>query len=102
MDTAVILVGGFGTRLKPLTNNLPKPLLPVAGKPAIQQILDLLVKYNFKKAIITLGYKSDKIIDYFRSFYGGIAIKEFVVSHIPSLKSVYVWLQLSELGHSVE
>jgi len=78
MDTAVILAGGFGTRLRPLTEIMPKPLLPVAGKPVLQWTLDLLSKYGFKKAILTLSYKSDLIQKHFGNKYKDVEIVYFV------------------------
>lgn len=58
---AVIMAGGKGTRLLPITSELPKPLAPLLGKPALFYILDLLEQYNFKKAVITLGYMGERI-----------------------------------------
>ena len=71
---AVILAGGFGNRLKPFTDTLPKPLLPVAGKSTLEWILDLLCKYKFKKAILTLYYKGEMIINHFGGNYRGIRL----------------------------
>lgn len=59
---AIILAGGVGTRLRPLTENRPKPLMPVAGKPCIQYVVSSLVKAGFKKQILTTGYQAHKII----------------------------------------
>ena len=59
---AVVLAGGQGTRLKPLTERRPKPLIPVAGRPCIDYILRSLVSAKIRQIVITTGYMSDKLI----------------------------------------
>jgi len=63
---AVIMAGGFGTRLKPLTNNLPKPMVPVANKPMMQHIVELLKKHGLTQIISLLFYQPEKIRGYFK------------------------------------
>ncbi|MEK6983527.1 MAG: sugar phosphate nucleotidyltransferase [Nanoarchaeota archaeon] len=62
---AVLLVGGRGTRLRPLTDNTPKALLAVQGKTIIEHLFDLLKKYGIREAILCTGYLKDKIREYF-------------------------------------
>ncbi len=59
---AMILAAGLGTRLRPLTENLPKPLLPIEGRPLIEYTLRLLRKYGLTEVIINLHYQGDKIM----------------------------------------
>lgn len=59
---AIILAAGLGTRLRPMTDSLPKPLLPVGGRPVIVYNLLLLKRYGITEAIINLHYQADKII----------------------------------------
>src|SRR3990167_4568768 len=59
---AVIMAGGFGTRLRPLTNNLPKPMVPMANKPMMEHILELLIRCKVTD-IITLLYFNPEIIE---------------------------------------
>jgi len=60
----IILSGGFGTRLYPLTKNLPKALIQINGKPFIEYQLDYLIKKGFKKFHLCLGFKSNLIVDF--------------------------------------
>ena len=53
---AVVMAGGSGTRLRPLTCDLPKPLVPVCGKPVLEYIFDLLLRAGVHEAALTLGY----------------------------------------------
>lgn len=62
---AIIMAGGEGTRLRPLTVHRPKPLVPVAGKPIMQYILELLKRHGFKEAVATVHYLADEIEGYF-------------------------------------
>jgi N-acetyl-alpha-D-muramate 1-phosphate uridylyltransferase len=62
---AVILAGGLGTRLRPLTENMPKPMVPVAGKPFLDRELIFLKKNGFREFVICVGYRSSMIKDYF-------------------------------------
>ena len=61
MYSAVILAGGFGTRLKPLTDTTPKPMLPVAGEPNLVRLCEHLCKNGFLSAVVTLKYLPEKI-----------------------------------------
>ncbi|MBU2595782.1 NTP transferase domain-containing protein [Patescibacteria group bacterium] len=65
IKTAVIMAGGEGTRLRPLTYELAKPLIPVKGKPLMEHSIDLLRKYDIKQVYISVGYKAKQIMDYF-------------------------------------
>jgi NDP-sugar pyrophosphorylase family protein len=65
ISTAFILAGGKGTRLRPLTDKTPKPMIQIKGKPILEYVIELLVKYHIKNAIIALGYKGEKIKEYF-------------------------------------
>lgn len=65
-NSVILMVGGLGTRLKPLTNNVPKPMLKVGNKPILETIIDNFSKYGFKNIILSVNYKSKMIEDYFK------------------------------------
>lgn len=64
---AVILAGGLGTRLRSVTGDLPKPMAPVAGRPILAHILELLRRNGVREACVTLRYRPECIRDYFGS-----------------------------------
>ena len=74
MLEAIILAGGFGTRLKEAVPDLPKPMAPIQGKPFLAYLLENLSKKGFKRVILSLGYMPEKIIDYFGTSFSGIEI----------------------------
>ncbi|MFA6461654.1 MAG: nucleotidyltransferase family protein [Candidatus Woesearchaeota archaeon] len=65
VKTAIILAGGMGTRLRPLTNQIPKPLIPIGDKPLLQHIIDNFRKYEINNIILCVGYKAEQIEEYF-------------------------------------
>ncbi|MEZ4688866.1 MAG: nucleotidyltransferase family protein [Ignavibacteria bacterium] len=76
---AVIMAGGFGTRLRPLTNNIPKPMVPIVNKPILEHIINLLKTHSIKDYVVLLYFMPDKIRDYLgdgRKF--GVKIKYIV------------------------
>ena len=64
---AVIMAGGEGTRLRPLTCDRPKPMVPILGRPMMEYIVKLLVKHHFSEIAVTLQYLPDSIMDFFGS-----------------------------------
>jgi MurNAc alpha-1-phosphate uridylyltransferase len=58
---AMVLAAGYGTRLKPLTDRVPKPLVPVAGKPMIQYALEKLEAYGIKEVIINVSHLKEQL-----------------------------------------
>jgi dTDP-glucose pyrophosphorylase/CBS domain-containing protein len=62
----LIMAGGFGKRLMPLTKKIPKPMLPIKGKPILQITLENLKLQNFKQILISTHYKSEIIKKYFK------------------------------------
>ena len=62
---AVILAGGEGTRLRPLTSNQPKPMIPLVNKPMMEHIVGLLVQHGFDDIVVTVAFLANQIRDYF-------------------------------------
>lgn len=62
---ALVLIGGLGTRLRPVTYSVPKQLIPLAGKPMLYHVLDLLPP-DVEEVVLATGYKSDRIETYVR------------------------------------
>lgn len=62
---AVIMAGGEGTRLRPLTSSAPKPLLPVVGRPLLEHLLLLLKRHGVTESVVTLQYLASMIRNYF-------------------------------------
>jgi mannose-1-phosphate guanylyltransferase len=60
---ALVLVGGFGTRLRPLTLTTPKQMLPIAGRPMIEWVVGRLAQYGVDEVILSLGYRPDAFIE---------------------------------------
>lgn len=60
-----ILAGGLGTRLRPLTDNIPKPMLKVGDKPILEHIIEQFKEYGYRNFIISLNYKGEIIEKYF-------------------------------------
>lgn len=75
---AVILAGGEGTRLRPLTCNIPKPMVPVVNKPMMQHIIELLKRNNLVDIAITLQYMPEVIKDFFGDGKGfGVSLRYY-------------------------
>ena len=60
---AVVLVGGEGTRLRPLTLTTPKQMLPIVEEPMIERVLGHLAAHGIDEAVLSLGYRPDAFID---------------------------------------
>ncbi|MBI3517872.1 MAG: nucleotidyltransferase family protein [Bacteroidetes bacterium] len=74
LKEAIILAGGFGTRLQSVVSNVPKPMAPVNHEPFLNYVFDYLKHYQITHVVLSTGYLSDKIIDYYKSEYNGINI----------------------------
>jgi mannose-1-phosphate guanylyltransferase/phosphomannomutase len=64
---AVVMAGGEGTRLRPLTSNQPKPMVPIVGKPCMEHILELLKEHGLEDVIVTVAFMPQAIRSYFGS-----------------------------------
>jgi len=64
--TAMIMVGGEGQRLRPLTNNLPKPMIKVGGKPLLHNLIESLKNVGFNRILLNVRYLAQAIEDYFQ------------------------------------
>lgn len=72
---AIILVGGFGTRLRSVVSDVPKPMAPVEKKPFLSYLLKYLSNYGIKNVVLCTGYKHEVIENYFSSVYKNINLK---------------------------
>jgi MurNAc alpha-1-phosphate uridylyltransferase len=61
---AMVLAAGLGLRMRPLTDRMPKPMIPVAGKPLLDHVLDKLADANVDEAVVNVHYLPDQIIDH--------------------------------------
>ena len=75
IDEAIVLVGGKGTRLQSVIQDIPKPMAPVAGKPFLCHILNKLQKCGITKVVLATGYLHDVIYQYFGKNYANLTIK---------------------------
>lgn len=74
MREAIILAGGFGTRLRSVVSNVPKPMAPVAGRPFLAYVLDRLKGQGYSHVVLATGYLHEKVEEYFGKDYHGITI----------------------------
>lgn len=65
LNKVILMVGGLGTRLQPLTENIPKPMLEVGNKPILQTIVEKFAEYGYLDIVMCINYKSHVIKDYF-------------------------------------
>ncbi|WP_238651029.1 nucleotidyltransferase family protein [Paenibacillus piscarius] len=68
---AIILAGGFGTRLQTVVADVPKPMAPIAETPFLSYLLNYLYKYEVRRVILSTGYLSDKIYNYYGDSFKG-------------------------------
>lgn len=64
-NSVVLMAGGIGSRLRPLTDDCPKPLIRLGSKPILETILDTLVDNGFRRFFISVNYMADMIVDHF-------------------------------------
>lgn len=82
ITTAIILAGGFGTRLQSVVSDLPKPMAPVNDQPFLNYQLNYLKHYGINKVILSLGYLPEKIKDFYGYNFNGIEI-DYVIENEP-------------------
>ncbi|WP_076004717.1 sugar phosphate nucleotidyltransferase [Dehalogenimonas formicexedens] len=94
MTQAVILAAGEGQRLRPFTNTRPKVMLPIAGKPILQYVIEALASFNIRDIVIVVGYRKEQIFD---SLGSGESLKVRIqyVEQQPQLGTAHA-LQLAE------
>lgn len=74
LKEAIILAGGFGTRLQAVVNDVPKPMAPINNEPFLNYIFAYLKHYNIEHVVLSTGYLSEKISEYYKNEYKGIKI----------------------------
>lgn len=74
VDTAIVLAGGLGTRLRAAVPDQPKPMAPVASRPFLEYLLDYCVAQGIRRFILSVGYRAEAIREHFGGNYGGARI----------------------------
>ncbi|MGI0067481.1 MAG: sugar phosphate nucleotidyltransferase [Thermoplasmata archaeon] len=76
---ALLLIGGLGTRLRPVTEAVPKQLIPIAGKPILYHLFDLLPA-GIEEVVLAMGYRAEQVAEYVRAHPPGFPVRSVVES----------------------
>jgi glucose-1-phosphate thymidylyltransferase len=98
IDTGIVIAAGEGRRLRPLTRYRPKPLLPAAGRPLLEYVLDALVEAGVTDLHLVVGYRRDRVQEHFGSSYRGVDLAYHVQDR--QLGSGHALLQAREAADS--
>ena len=104
-NPVVIMAGGLGTRLYPLTKETPKPMLLINGKPILERIIEKLITQGFQNFYISINYLGEQIKDYFQ--VGNLYIKtkenkcSFKIQSIKDLKIIINHLDLFKFYYKI-
>jgi D-glycero-alpha-D-manno-heptose 1-phosphate guanylyltransferase len=79
---AIVLVGGLGTRLAGISGGLPKAMMPVAGRPFLEFVLDALAAAGCTRIVLAVSYRREAIIAHFGDSYRGVAL-EYSIEEVP-------------------
>lgn len=79
---AIVLAGGFGTRLKQVVPDLPKPMAPVAGRPFLEILLMSLSRKGFHRIVLSLGHMADTVVAHFGDNFAGMELV-YEIEQIP-------------------
>jgi D-glycero-alpha-D-manno-heptose 1-phosphate guanylyltransferase len=82
LQTAIILAGGYGTRLQSIVSDVPKPMAPVDGEPFLNYQLYYLKQAGIKKVLLSVGHLSEKIKTYYGNAFKGMAV-DYVKEETP-------------------
>jgi D-glycero-alpha-D-manno-heptose 1-phosphate guanylyltransferase len=74
MMEAIVLAGGFGTRLRAVVPDLPKPMAPIAGRPFLEILLSVLAENGFRRVVLSLGYMADSVVGHFGEEFAGMSL----------------------------
>lgn len=95
MREAIVLAGGFGTRLRQVVPDCPKPMAPIAGRPFLEILLEALARKGFGRVVLSLGFMADRIVGHFGVRFAGLEIA-YVVEEQPLGTGGAVRLAMSE------
>lgn len=95
IKTAIILAGGFGTRLQSVVHEVPKPMAPVAGRPFLEFLLAFAHRQGIQKAVLSVGYKNEVIKAHFGTAWRGMTV-EYAIEDEPLGTGGAIW---NALGH---
>lgn len=79
---AIILAGGFGTRLQPVVSDIPKSMAEINGRPFLEYLLDYLIFQGINKVVLSVGYKNEIIRDHFNDNYKSVEV-DYAVEEEP-------------------
>ena len=82
VTTAIILAGGFGTRLRSAVPDLPKPMAPIGSRPFLEYQLDYWIAQGVSRFVLSVGYRHEVIVDYFGDSYKGAEL-DYVIEQMP-------------------
>lgn len=74
IDEAVVLCGGLGTRLRAVVSDVPKPMAPVGERPFLEYLLEFLRRQGVRRAVLSVGYKREVIVEHFGGSWNGLEI----------------------------
>lgn len=98
VTTAIILAGGFGTRLRSVVPDLPKPMAPIGSRPFLEYQLDYWIAQGISHFILSVGYRYGVIVDHFGNSYKGAKLN-YVIEKTPLGTGGGLLLAAEEIGN---